>query len=47
MAAYRTKVTLMSNGKEYRPGSILPADISSAERKEVRRTGRRAGSRYR
>ena len=31
MAAYRTKVTLMSNGKEYRPGSILPADISSAD----------------
>lgn len=31
MVAYRTKVTLMSNGKEYRPGSILPADISSAD----------------
>lgn len=31
MAAYKTKVTLMSNGKEYRPGSILPADISPAD----------------
>ena len=31
MAAYKAKVTVMTNGKEYRPGSILPADISSVD----------------
>lgn len=28
---YRTKVTVVTGGKEYRPGSILPADISAAD----------------
>lgn len=31
MAAYRTKVTVRTKGKEYRPGSILPADISPVD----------------
>lgn len=31
MAAYKTKVTVITNGKEYWPGMILPADISSAD----------------
>ncbi len=31
MAAYKAKVTVMTNGKEYRPGMILPADISSVD----------------
>ena len=31
MTAYKVKVTVMTNGKEYRPGSILPADISSVD----------------
>ena len=28
---YRTKVTVVTGGKEYQPGSILPADISDAD----------------
>lgn len=31
MAAYRTKVTVRTKGKEFRPGSILPADISPVD----------------
>ena len=31
MAAYKTKVTVVTNGKKYRPGTILPADISSVD----------------
>ena len=31
MAAYKAKVTVMTKGKEYRPGMILPADISSVD----------------
>ena len=31
MAAYKTKVTVITNGKEYLPEMILPADISSAD----------------
>ena len=33
MAAYKAKVTVITKGKEYRPGAILPADISSADLK--------------
>lgn len=28
---YRTKITFVTGGKEYKPGEILPADISSAD----------------
>ncbi len=28
---YRTKVSVVTGGKEYRPGSILPEDISAAD----------------
>lgn len=28
---YRTKVTVVTDGKEYQPGSILPADISATD----------------
>lgn len=31
MAVYKAKVTVMTKGKEYRPGMILPADISSVD----------------
>ncbi len=31
MAAYKTKVTVITNGKKYRPGTILPAGISSVD----------------
>ena len=31
MAAYKTKVTVVTNGKKYRPGTILPAGISSVD----------------
>lgn len=28
---YRTKVTVVTGGKEYKPGSVLPSDISAAD----------------
>lgn len=28
---YRTKVSVVTGGKEYRPGSVLPEDISAAD----------------
>lgn len=28
---YKTKVTIITGGKEYQPGAILPRDISSAD----------------
>lgn len=31
MMAYRTKVTVVTNGKEFKPGAILPADISKLD----------------
>ena len=31
MTAYRLKVTFVTNGKEYRPGDVLPVDISSSD----------------
>lgn len=31
MAKYRTKVTVRTNGKEYKPGTILPDDISTVD----------------
>lgn len=31
MVAYRTKVTVVTGGKEYGPGAILPADISTLD----------------
>ena len=31
MVAYRLKVTFATGGKEYLPGSILPADIASSD----------------
>lgn len=31
MAVYRAKVTVITRGKEYRPGTILPPDISSVD----------------
>lgn len=31
MAAYRTKITVHTKGREYLPGDILPADISQKD----------------
>ena len=31
MAAYKTKVTVVTNGRKYMPGAILPAGISSVD----------------
>lgn len=31
MMAYKLKVTFITNGKEYRPGDVLPADISPSD----------------
>lgn len=31
MAVYKTKVTVIMSGKKYRPGDILPADISMVD----------------
>ena len=31
MTAYKLKITFVTNGKEYQPGDILPADISSSD----------------
>lgn len=31
MERYKTKITFVTGGKEYKPGEILPADISSAD----------------
>ena len=28
---YKTKVTVLTGEREYRPGTVLPADISSAD----------------
>ncbi len=36
---YKTKVTVMTGGKEYRPGDILPADISNDDLDFLRSKG--------
>lgn len=36
---YRTRVTYVTGGKEYQPGEILPADISSADLRFLKSKG--------
>lgn len=39
MVRYRTRITFVTGGKEYKPGEILPADISSADLNFLRSKG--------
>ncbi len=39
MMRYRTKITYVAGGKEYKPGAILPADISPADLRFLKSKG--------